>query len=70
MVPRRSSRLTTGTRTGRVLDAATAVWMDLDIRREERWLAGAIGPEYERYRAAVPRHLAVSSLSRLPRRPT
>ena len=48
----------------------TAAWMDLDIRREERRLAGAIGPEYERYRAAVPRHLAVSSLSRLPRRPT
>jgi protein-S-isoprenylcysteine O-methyltransferase Ste14 len=40
---------------------ATAAWVNLDIRREERRLAGAFGLEYERYRAAVPRYLALSS---------
>jgi protein-S-isoprenylcysteine O-methyltransferase Ste14 len=36
---------------------AVAAWVRLDIRREERRLAETLGPEYERYRAAVPRYL-------------
>ena len=38
---------------------AAAAWVRLDIGREERRLAEALGSEYERYRAAVPRYLAV-----------
>jgi protein-S-isoprenylcysteine O-methyltransferase Ste14 len=40
---------------------AAAGWIRLDIRREERRLAEALGPQYERYRTAVPRYFAVSS---------
>jgi protein-S-isoprenylcysteine O-methyltransferase Ste14 len=36
---------------------AAVAWVRLDIRREERRLAETLGPEYERYRAAVPRYL-------------
>jgi protein-S-isoprenylcysteine O-methyltransferase Ste14 len=36
---------------------AAAAWVHLDVRREERRLAAALGPEYRRYRAAVPRYL-------------
>jgi len=38
---------------------AAAAWVHLEIQREERRLAEAFGPEYQRYRAAVPRYLAL-----------
>jgi protein-S-isoprenylcysteine O-methyltransferase Ste14 len=38
---------------------AAAAWVYVDIGREEQRLADVFGPAYERYRAAVPRYLAL-----------